>query len=77
LTDVLHFLRSHTTQVEAAEVPVDACRDPDDLMVLGSAKAAVADYLVTGDEDLLTLQSYQDIPIVTPRQFWERQARSK
>ena len=30
-------------------VDPDACRDPDDLPVLGTARAGGADYLVTGD----------------------------
>ena len=29
-----------------------------------------AEYLVTGDVDLLTLKLYHDIPIVSPREFY-------
>ncbi|MGE3541100.1 MAG: putative toxin-antitoxin system toxin component, PIN family [Candidatus Tectimicrobiota bacterium] len=45
------------------------CRDPNDDMVLACAVAAGATYLVARDKDLLALQQYIDIPIVTPEVF--------
>jgi len=38
-------------------------------MVLEAAVAGDADYIVTGDEDLLMLRSFEDIPIVGPAEF--------
>jgi putative PIN family toxin of toxin-antitoxin system len=50
--------------------PVQAVvRDPDDDPILGTALAAQADYLVSGDEDLTSLRSFQGVQIVTPRRF--------
>jgi len=74
--EIVSFLERHTSNVQPAYVPADARRDPDDLMVLGTAKAAGASYLITGDRDLLTLDSFGDIRIVTPRQFWEAQSQT-
>jgi putative PIN family toxin of toxin-antitoxin system len=45
------------------------CRDSDDDFILACARDAVADYIVTGDEDLLVLKNYEGISIVTPREF--------
>ena len=45
------------------------CRDPDDDMVLACAMAAGVAYLVTRDKDLLVLQHYEGIAIVTPEAF--------
>jgi putative PIN family toxin of toxin-antitoxin system len=45
------------------------CRDPDDDAILACALGAGADYLVTGDMDLLELKIYKGIRIVTPRDF--------
>jgi putative PIN family toxin of toxin-antitoxin system len=45
------------------------CRDSDDDLILACARDAVADYVVTGDEDLLVLKNYEGISIVTPREF--------
>lgn len=75
--EILHFLRNHSSIVEPADVPAEACRDPDDLMVLGTAKAAGASCLVTGDRDLLLLRAFDEVPIVTPREFWENQAKRR
>ena len=45
------------------------CRDSDDDLILACARDAVADYIVTGDEDLLVLMNYEEISIVTAREF--------
>ena len=44
-------------------------RDPNDDMVLATARAADATYLITRDLDLLSLQSYEGITIITPEAF--------
>ena len=41
-----------------------ALRDPDDAHVLACAVAAEADAIVTGDNDLLALGSFEGIPII-------------
>ncbi len=45
------------------------CRDPTDNIILGCALAAQADYLVTGDHDLLDLHPFHNLSIVSPRDF--------
>ncbi len=45
------------------------CRDRDDDHVLACALAAKAEYLVTGDSDLLEIKNFQGIKILTPREF--------
>ena len=40
-------------------------RDPDDVHVLACAVGAQADAIITGDKDLLALQSYENIPVIT------------
>ena len=48
---------------------ITACRDPKDNVVLEVAVAGEADYIVTGDNDLLVLHPFEDIPIVGPAEF--------
>jgi len=43
--------------------------DPADNRVLEAAIAGSVDYVVSGDRDLLALDSYEDIPIVMPARF--------
>jgi putative PIN family toxin of toxin-antitoxin system len=45
------------------------CRDPKDDMVLECAVLAGANCIVSGDRDLLVLDGYAGISIVTPRAF--------
>lgn len=45
------------------------CRDPNDDMIIACAVDAAADYIVTGDEDLLTLKKFKKITILNPRSF--------
>jgi len=43
--------------------------DDEDELVLATAVAARADYLVTGDKYLLRISEFRGIPIVSPREF--------
>ena len=47
----------------------NVCRDPNDDMIIACAIDAAADYIVTGDEDLLILKHYNDIVIINHRNF--------
>ena len=44
-------------------------RDPNDDHVIACALAAHASYLVTRDPDLLTLDTYKEVKIITPEEF--------
>ena len=46
--------------------------DPDDDAVLACAVAAQAEVIVSGDRDLLALESYEGIPIITAAQLMAR-----
>jgi putative PIN family toxin of toxin-antitoxin system len=48
---------------------VNACRDPDDDKFLETAISGEADCIVTGDGDLLALDPFEGVPILTPRDF--------
>ena len=63
------LLREHANISIPVPLAADVCRDPDDIKILGLAVASNADYIVTGDNDLLVLKSFQGIPILNPRSF--------
>jgi putative PIN family toxin of toxin-antitoxin system len=54
--------------VEPAETPAVVTRDPDDDHVLACAVAARAAIIVSGDLDLLELNTYRGIPIIRAAQ---------
>jgi putative PIN family toxin of toxin-antitoxin system len=55
--------------VSHASMVSGICRDPDDDQILSCALSAEADYLVTGDSDLLELKDFHGIEILTPGAF--------
>ena len=70
IADIERLLRDSGAVFEPAAVATGACRDAGDLHILGLAKAGRADYIITGDGDLLLLKRFGRCRIVTPRQFW-------
>ena len=48
------------------------CRDPKDDFLLALAKQSKADYLITGDKDLLEMKEFGETKIVTAKQFAKR-----
>jgi len=65
------FLRREAEVVEKAARLDVSLRDADDVAVLGQAIAGGADVLVTGDRDLLEMESPVAPQILTPRGFWD------
>jgi len=57
--------------VIAPKISVKVCRDEKDNKFLECAESANADYIVSGDEDLLVLKKYDKISIVTTKQMLE------
>lgn len=70
--ETVRFLKDHAEVVKPAKVILKACRDKDDLPVLGTALAGRADFLVTGDKDLLALGEFHSTPILSLRSFYDR-----
>ena len=69
--DFCRLLRNNAMMATPAKVTPDACRDPKDLYLLGLSESAQADFLITGDKDLVQSGWQGNAQIVTPRQFWE------
>ena len=69
----IEFLAALLREAELVEIsePVIACRDPRDDKFLSLAVSGVADCIISGDKDLLVLNPFREIPILTPSQFLE------
>jgi uncharacterized protein len=72
LSHLRDLYRSASDIVDPADIPQGVVRDPKDGIVLACAVGGKADFVVSGDKDLLTLASYEDIPIITATQFLDR-----
>ncbi len=70
LADVRNLLAEATSEVCKQVDPIEpVSRDPDDDKILACALAVKADYLVTGDRDLLVITQYAGTKILAPRDF--------
>jgi putative PIN family toxin of toxin-antitoxin system len=65
--EVIDAVSADAEIVETQPLANRVCRDADDDWILATTLAAKADALVTGDKDLLVLERYEGIPILTPR----------
>lgn len=69
IADFLKMLAAEATFVALTETVVGVATHPEDDLVLATAASAHADFLVTGDHDLLRLGSFRGTVIVRPRDF--------
>lgn len=70
--EIVDFVSSETALVVDNARPADCKAQQDDRRVLGEAIAGGAEAFITGDAALVALGSVAAMPILTPRQFWER-----
>lgn len=67
---LIQMLEDHVERVYPQE-RTRVSSDPDDEKYLEAAIACQADYLVTGDRDLLSLKKFGTTRIVSPKEFVE------
>ncbi|MFN7116497.1 MAG: putative toxin-antitoxin system toxin component, PIN family [Saprospiraceae bacterium] len=65
------LLEKVTVLTPTNEIP-QVCRDKDDNHILQIAEFVKADFIITGDKDLLDLEEYNAIPIINPRTFLDQ-----
>ena len=68
---IITFLKKNCFISLIDNAVISSCRDKNDFHVLGLAQHSSADYIVTGDKDLLVLIRHNNTKIITPREFWE------
>lgn len=73
--DIIGYLKESAEICEPRHVPLGICRDKDDLKIIGTALSGNADFIITGDDDLLTIRKYAKTKIVSPRKFWDYLSR--
>ena len=70
------FVLKNALLLEDKEL-VQVCRDPEDNKFLNCAIIGGANYLVSGDDDLLTLKIIGSTEIITPFKFLKRYRKSR
>lgn len=74
IAQLLTNYRRIVTLVSAKQLEHQISRDIDDDAVLACAVAARANLIVSGDDDLLVLENFNNIPIITVAQALKRLA---
>jgi putative PIN family toxin of toxin-antitoxin system len=69
---VIELIKEGYRIVNPTGVLPRVCRDEYDNNILLLAKFIKADYIITGDKDLLSLKEYEGTQIESPRGFWEK-----
>jgi len=68
IKNIKKILVTHSVRI-IPQQKVTVCRDPKDNQFLELCLAASADYLITGDKDLLILKKFHQTQIFSPKQF--------
>lgn len=71
LESIMAFVRRHATVIQPDQPAPWPERHPDDRWVVAAAVQGRVDVLVTGDRDLLELETELPFRVVSPRGFWE------
>ena len=61
---IMQKIASLSHLVIAPNISIKICRDEKDNKFLECTEGAKADYIISGDEDLISLKEYKEIPIV-------------
>jgi len=74
--EIESFLRGYHVEPKPRRLPDLELSDPCDLMVVGSAMSARAEFVITGDHEMLALKKKPEgLGIVSPREFWNLATR--
>jgi putative PIN family toxin of toxin-antitoxin system len=68
VVELLEALASQSVMVPGTTA-ITASRDPEDDKFLAAGLESEAEYVVTGDKDLLALEAYRGLRIITPAAF--------
>jgi len=71
IIDEFYLLSRNIFEFVEVNSEVNICRDPNDDFILELCKDCNADYLVTGDNDLLVLEKFENTKIITFNKFIE------
>jgi predicted nucleic acid-binding protein len=72
IDDFLSLMRQDIVLAQPGPPPAVEISDLDDVRVLSAAIAAKAEVFVTGDKEPLNLRRVEGLPILVPRQFWDK-----
>jgi putative PIN family toxin of toxin-antitoxin system len=67
----INIIKSYSIEVFPKTKPEEVSRDKDDNKILQCGLAVGADFIITGDKDLLVLNECGGVKIVSPKEYLE------
>ena len=68
IDNLLEIIEEYAAFIQVTST-VDSCRDKKDNFLLALAKDSSANYLITGDKDLLVLKKFEETEIITIAEY--------
>ena len=68
---LLNVIERHFIGGENSTTPRKVCRDPNDDQVLADALINKIDVILSGDKDLLSMEEYEGMRIIGPKDYWK------
>ena len=59
-----------SVEIVDSKLSINVCRDKKDNYLLETAKSGDVDFIITEDNDLLILNPYEDLKIITVKEFY-------
>jgi putative PIN family toxin of toxin-antitoxin system len=69
IEDYIKIIESYSIKIILRNEIEEICRDKDDDKILQCSLEGNVDFIITGDDDLLVLEKYNDIRIVKPKEY--------
>jgi putative PIN family toxin of toxin-antitoxin system len=69
LEQLFRLIKAYCINTNIIQQAIVSIRDSKDLYLLSLAETLEASYIISGDKDLLVLQEYKNVRIVSPAQF--------
>ena len=73
----LGLLHAQSLVIPATNLPRISLTDPDDVPIVACAIAGKVEIFITGDKALLNLCEVEGLPLLSPRQAWQKLAGLK
>jgi uncharacterized protein len=68
---LLHVVERYFKKGENSTKLLNICRDPDDNQIFADALINKVDIILSGDKDLLSIEKYEEIRIISPKDYWK------
>lgn len=71
-SEIIRYIRNQAQWIIPESIIIGNLRDPNDQMIVATALSGKADFLITGDKDMLVLKKIKGTIMISPRDYWIR-----